>query len=250
MSLSQYRAPSVRRNAPLLWLLLALPISLLTHCADSNGSNQVVVPDQSCSGGSSSSCELPRSQCDGPGWLVYFENPTCVNGTCKWEQNRSSCPGNCVNGGCSLNSTTTTCMPSTPGCGGSGGQPGSGGRGGTGGGAPIPVVPCSSLGQCELPRSVCNNGSFELTYYTNGRCEAGFCNWDVNPMYCPTGCVNGGCTLSSTTTTCMPPTPGCGFGGQSGGGGSSGNTSSAGEGGAAECVGGAGAGGQSQCAPP
>jgi hypothetical protein len=71
-----------------------------------------------------------------------------------------------------------------------------------------PVVQCTTVEQCELPRSIC--GDSGLVYYTNARCEAdGHCAWDEMTSQCVGGCFNGGCTMPTTTAGGSPPFDPC-----------------------------------------
>ena len=80
-------------------------------------------PNVACSGSDTSTCTLPPSmcalyqQCDASGgvscnapWVVYYQNPHCVSGSCVWDENYFQCQNfqtNCVNGGCLPQGTTT-----------------------------------------------------------------------------------------------------------------------------------------------
>ena len=57
--------------------------------------------DQQGDAGDGVACELPPSVCASPDWLVYFVNPTCVAGLCRWEKSYYQCQGSpCVDGAC------------------------------------------------------------------------------------------------------------------------------------------------------
>lgn len=72
-----------------------------------------------------------------------------------------------------------------------------------------PVVACTTLEQCELPRSTCSGSS--LVYYTDARCELGVCAWDQMTMGCASACDNGGCSMGTMTAGGSPPfQPSCG----------------------------------------
>jgi len=139
-------------------------------------------------------------------------------------------------GGNAGGSSATTCSPPATGCAQSGSTGQSGSAGQSGGGPPTQA--CSSLADCDLPRSICDS-SQSLVFYTNASCNNGQCTWQQQAMVCPGGCFNGGCSLS-TTTASGPPLNMSGTAGMAaaagvmagGAGGSSGETS-----------GGAGAGG-------
>jgi hypothetical protein len=64
---------------------------------------------------------------------------------------------------------------------------------------PPPTVACGSgsgsgsgSNACELPPSTCLDEHY-LDYYTGGTCNAGTCEFTSNLLYCPIGCINGGC---------------------------------------------------------
>ena len=58
------------------------------------------------SGDSAAACDFPPSVCADADWLVYFENPTCLDGYCHWEKQFMRCVGaSCVNGTCRRNIT-------------------------------------------------------------------------------------------------------------------------------------------------
>lgn len=58
---------------------------------------------------------------------------------------------------------------------------------------PPPMVSCStSAPTCELPPSTCLDPNY-LIYYTGGTCVDDSCQYMTNLLYCPIGCVNGGC---------------------------------------------------------
>jgi hypothetical protein len=61
--------------------------------------------------------------------------------------------------------------------------------------APPPPMPsCTNdAGECQLPPSACLD-NFYMLYYTGGTCQDGTCQFMTNLMYCPWGCVNGGCS--------------------------------------------------------
>jgi hypothetical protein len=50
-----------------------------------------------------SKCELPPAQCTDANTLRYFDNASCVDGRCAWEQKTIACP--CSGGGCQLTTT-------------------------------------------------------------------------------------------------------------------------------------------------
>jgi hypothetical protein len=74
-------------------------------------------PMISC-GGDAAACSLPPSACAVPAgcgasscgsspWVVYYDNPRCVDGACAWDQRYFQCETNiCFNGGCLPLSTT------------------------------------------------------------------------------------------------------------------------------------------------
>jgi hypothetical protein len=72
-----------------------------------------------------------------------------------------------------------------------------------------PVMECTTVEQCELPRSICSGAS--LVYYTNARCEAdGHCAWDEMTMECAGSyCSNGGCVSPTMTAGGSPPFDPC-----------------------------------------
>ena len=115
-----------------------------------------------------------------------------------------------------------------------GGTVGVGGTISPGGAAGAQGAACSVASvanDCPLPPSFCQDG-LHLGYYTNPRCVAGRCTYDVESLTCPLNCASSAC--GSSTTTVMigppPPDPRC-LGGTSGAGGSSG-AGGAGDGGA------------------
>ena len=58
---------------------------------------------------------------------------------------------------------------------------------------PPPVEACGGdAGACMLPPSTCLDANY-LVYYTGGTCGSGTCAFTTNLLYCPSGCVNGGC---------------------------------------------------------
>jgi len=58
---------------------------------------------------------------------------------------------------------------------------------------PPPMVSCSaSAPTCDLPPSTCLDTNY-LIYYTDGTCVDDACQYTTNLLYCPSGCVNGGC---------------------------------------------------------
>ena len=58
---------------------------------------------------------------------------------------------------------------------------------------PPPMEACGGdAGTCMLPPSTCLDSNY-LVYYTGGTCAAGMCELATNLLYCPSGCVNGGC---------------------------------------------------------
>jgi hypothetical protein len=58
---------------------------------------------------------------------------------------------------------------------------------------PPPMMACSvAAPTCELPPSTCLDSNY-LVYYTDGSCVADQCQYTTNLLYCPEGCVNGGC---------------------------------------------------------
>src|SRR5689334_21946309 len=58
---------------------------------------------------------------------------------------------------------------------------------------PPPMPPCAAdAGTCQFPPSSCLDAHY-LVYYTGGACVDGTCQFTTNLMYCPYGCVNGGC---------------------------------------------------------
>ena len=58
---------------------------------------------------------------------------------------------------------------------------------------PPPMPPCGAdAGTCQFPPSTCLDPHY-LLYYTGGACVNGTCQFTTNLMYCPAGCVNGGC---------------------------------------------------------
>ena len=72
---------------------------------------------------------------------------------------------------------------------------------------PVPVVECNTIDECELPRSTCSDSV--LAYYTNARCEAGYCVWDQMTTICQGGCYDGGCYVGSSTAGGGPPFDPC-----------------------------------------
>jgi hypothetical protein len=216
MSLKPNGRASARRNAPLLLLFLALPLSLLTHCSESSSGPAPVASAGSAGTASAgemtkcaidSDCGSRQPVCDGSNVTSF--TPHCRSATCVWDTVGVPCANGCLSGACQ-------------------------------GEGPMDRA-CSSVADCELPRSTCNGS--ELVYYTNATCSNGACQYVPVSMFCPTGCYNGGCTFT-TTTASGPPPGGSSGGGQSGAGGQSGVGGSATLGGnGGEMSGGAGAGG-------
>jgi hypothetical protein len=78
-------------------------------------------PEVACSGSDTTACTLPASACAiyrtcdgsasacGAPWVVYYQNPHCMNGHCVWDENYFQCngPAGCYNGGCQPVGTTT-----------------------------------------------------------------------------------------------------------------------------------------------
>jgi hypothetical protein len=74
-------------------------------------------PEASC-GDDAGECPLPPSACAdyscdggicyGIGWVVYYDNPTCVSGQCVYTKRYFECNlfSECVNGGCRYSGTT------------------------------------------------------------------------------------------------------------------------------------------------
>lgn len=52
-------------------------------------------------------CELPPSVCADSHWAAYFDNGTCVNGTCQLVTKYHYCATGCSNGGCVVNNGPT-----------------------------------------------------------------------------------------------------------------------------------------------
>ncbi|MBA3462850.1 MAG: hypothetical protein H0T46_23040 [Deltaproteobacteria bacterium] len=58
---------------------------------------------------------------------------------------------------------------------------------------PPPMMACTAAAPtCALPPSTCLDSRY-LVYYTDGSCVSDMCQYTTNVMYCPSGCVNGGC---------------------------------------------------------
>lgn len=58
---------------------------------------------------------------------------------------------------------------------------------------PPPMMSCSTAAPtCALPPSTCLDSRY-LVYYTGGTCVSDMCQYMTNLLYCPSGCVNGGC---------------------------------------------------------
>jgi len=59
---------------------------------------------------------------------------------------------------------------------------------------PAPSPACGNDPQiCATPPlSVCLD-AFYLVYYTDGQCTQHRCHFTTNLLYCPYGCMNGGC---------------------------------------------------------
>jgi hypothetical protein len=101
-----------------------------------------------------------------------------------------------------------------------------------------PVMACTSVDQCGLPRSTCSGN--DVVYYTNARCEGGQCVWDEMTSTCPVpGCSAGGCQSPTMTASGVGAAP---CGGGFGGGGNAGGCAVAGNG-ANGGIGGGGSGG-------
>jgi len=63
--------------------------------------------DMPCDVDASDTCPLPPSTCYDTKWLIFYTNPTCVEGVCHFDALAMSC-GNveiCINGGCEYNFT-------------------------------------------------------------------------------------------------------------------------------------------------
>ena len=59
---------------------------------------------------------------------------------------------------------------------------------------PPPKMACSvSAPTCNLPPSTCLDSHY-LVYYTNSSCISDECQYAMDMLYCPSGCVNGGCS--------------------------------------------------------
>jgi hypothetical protein len=60
-----------------------------------------------CGADAAESCPLPASYCADYEWLVFYQNPECVDGTCQYEAWAKKCTGghSCSNGGCETNFT-------------------------------------------------------------------------------------------------------------------------------------------------
>jgi hypothetical protein len=60
--------------------------------------------------------------------------------------------------------------------------------------APPPMPACmADAGTCQLPPSTCLDDWY-LVYYTGGDCVDGTCRFTTNLLYCPSTCMNGGCS--------------------------------------------------------
>ncbi len=73
--------------------------SVVESCADAS-----IFSDASCDAGShvpeSDECTLPRSVCADSHWAAYFDNGTCVNGTCELVTKYYYCETGCSGGAC------------------------------------------------------------------------------------------------------------------------------------------------------
>jgi hypothetical protein len=59
---------------------------------------------------------------------------------------------------------------------------------------PPPMVSCSTAAPtCDLPPSTCLDSHY-MVYYGDGTCVGDVCQYTTNTLYCPSGCVNGGCS--------------------------------------------------------
>jgi hypothetical protein len=67
--------------------------------AGADGSADVV----ECTDQDLSKCEPPPSQCIDANTLRYFDNASCVDGHCAWEQKSTACA--CSGGGCQFTNT-------------------------------------------------------------------------------------------------------------------------------------------------
>jgi hypothetical protein len=64
-------------------------------------------PVVACGADAAEICPLPPSYCADYEWLVFYQSPECVNGTCQYEAWAKKCVGGqaCHNGGCEYNLT-------------------------------------------------------------------------------------------------------------------------------------------------
>jgi hypothetical protein len=197
MSLKPRGRALARRNAPLLLLLLALPLSLLTQCSESSPAPA----SEATQCGVDSDCGTRKPECDGSNVASF--TPHCRYGTCAWDKAETPCAGGCLNGACQAEGP--------------------------------PSGACSVATDCELPRSTCTGTT--VVYYTNASCNSGVCSYEQATMACFSGCSNGGCTTTTTTTSGPPPGGSSGGGqsgasgsGAPGGAGGNGGESSGGAG--------------------
>jgi hypothetical protein len=68
----------------------------------------VVACGPAADAGDADICPLPPPTCAGPKWLIYYENPECVNGLCHFEAFAYDCTlsnYDCLNGACQYNFT-------------------------------------------------------------------------------------------------------------------------------------------------
>lgn len=64
-------------------------------------------PVVACGADAAESCPLPPSYCGDHEWLIFYQNPGCVDGTCHYEAWAKKCGAveKCINGGCEYNFT-------------------------------------------------------------------------------------------------------------------------------------------------
>lgn len=203
MSLKRNGRATARRNAPLLLLLLALPLSLLTQCSESSREPASEVTACSADG----DCGSRKPECNGSNVASF--TPHCRSSSCAWDRAETPCAGGCLDGACQAEGPPSTA--------------------------------CNSAADCDLPRSTC--AGTVVVYYTNASCNSGVCSYEQATMQCLTGCSNGGCTFTTTTASGPPPggSSGGGQSGAGGQSGSGGSETLGGNGG--ETSAGAGAGG-------
>jgi hypothetical protein len=81
-------------------------------CASSSPGVIPEPPQMACDASmDAGACEFPASVCADAKWLIYYDNPKCIDGFCRWEAVPHECPNcDCVAGGC-MNNITAPAAP-------------------------------------------------------------------------------------------------------------------------------------------